>query len=83
MERKRILEEIYDKAANGSEYMGYVEREVSRQLETLLSVYKGELTEEEYIKLEEIVVGGAVIAEKVAFIAGICYGMKLSWEGLS
>lgn len=81
MGEKKILEEIYDKAINGSEYMRNMESEANRQLEALLSVYKEKISENEYIKLEEIVVGGVVIAQKVAFIEGIRYGMRLFMEG--
>lgn len=79
---KELLEEIYDKAVSGSGYMQQVEREVSRELKELLSEYKENLPEQTYMKLEEIVVGGAVAAEKVSFIAGIRYGMRLLEEGL-
>ena len=34
------------------------------------------------MKLEEIVVGGAVAAQKVSFIAGVRYGMRLLEEGI-
>lgn len=79
---KELLEEIYDKAVSGSGYMQQVEREVSRELKELLAGYKEKLPEQTYMKLEEIVVGGAVAAEKVSFIAGIRYGMRLLEEGL-
>lgn len=81
MGEKKLLKEIYDKAVNGSEYMRNVESEVNRQLEALLSVYKEKISENDYIKLEEIVVGGVVVAERVAFIEGIRYGMRLFMEG--
>jgi hypothetical protein len=79
---KELLEEIYDKAVSGSEYMKQVEIEVSKELKAILSEYKDTLPEQTYMKLEEIVVGGAVAAEKVSFIAGIRYGMRLLKEGL-
>lgn len=82
MENKELLEEIYDKAVSGSEYMQQAEREVSKELKALLSEYKQTLPEQTYMKLEEIVVGGAVAAEKVSFIAGVRYGMRLLEEGL-
>ena len=79
---KELLEEIYDKAVSGSGYMQQVEHDVSRELKEMLSGYKEKLPEQTYMKLEEIVVGGAVAAEKVSFIAGVCYGMRLLEEGL-
>lgn len=82
LENKELLEEIYDKAVSGSEYMQQAEREVSKELKALLSEYKQTLPEQTYMKLEEIVVGGAVAAEKVSFIAGVRYGMRLLEEGL-
>lgn len=82
-ERKELLGEIYDKAVNGSEYMKQVEYGISKKLEGILSVYKEGLTEQEYMDLEEIVTGGVVVAEKEAFIAGLCYGMQLAREGYS
>ena len=81
MGEKKLLEEIYDEAVNGSEYMRNVESEANRQLEALLSVYKEKISENDYIKLREIVVGGVVIAERAAFIEGIRYGMRLFMEG--
>lgn len=79
---KVLLEEIYDKTVSGSKYMQLVEREVNRELKTILAGYKADLPEQTYIKLEEIVVSGTVAAEKVSFIAGVCYGMRLLEEGV-
>lgn len=80
MERKGILEEIYDKAVEGSVYMERIEYAVNQQLDILLSVHRERLPEQMYTRLQEIVVSGAVVAEKVAFIEGVCYGMRLSKE---
>lgn len=79
---KELLEEIYDKAVSGSEYMDQVECEINRKLKAILSEYKATLPEQTYMKLEEIVVGGAVAAERASFIAGVKYGMRLLEEGL-
>lgn len=80
-ERKGLLEEIYDKAVNGSEYMAQAEYEINKELKPFLAAYKEKLSEQAYMDLEEIVVGGVVAAEKAAFIAGVRYGMRLSAEG--
>lgn len=77
----KLLEEIYDKAISGSEYMKQVECEISRQLEPVLSDYKEKLPEQTFLELEEIVVGGTVAAEKASFIAGVIYGLNLFKEG--
>ncbi len=79
-EEKNILEEIYDKAVSCSEYLGDVESKINLKLETLLCAYKRMLPALEYMELQEIVVGGTVVAEKEAFIAGICYGTRLFME---
>ncbi len=82
-ECKELIEEIYDKAVSGSEYMKQVECEIGRQMDGILYAYKQSLPEQKFTELEEIVTGGTVIAEKVSFIAGICYGLRLFMEGLS
>ena len=79
---KGLLEEIYDKAVSGSGHMQQVECEVSKELKALLSGYKETLPEQTFMKLVEIVVGGAVAAQKVSFIAGVRYGMRLLEEGI-
>lgn len=78
-----LLEEIYDKAISDSGYMKQVEYEIARKLEPVLSGYRETLTEQKFAELEEIVNGSTVITEKVAFIAGIRYGMQLLVEGVS
>lgn len=83
MEHKELLEEIYDKAVNGSECMELVECEINRQLDNVLSPYRQKLPEQTFMELHEIVVGGTVIAEKVSFMAGIRYGIRLLMEGIS
>lgn len=80
MERKKILEEIYDKAIEGSVYLERVEYAVNKELGILLSVHRERLPEQMYARLQEIVVSGAIVAEKAAFIEGVCYGMQLSRE---
>lgn len=77
---KGILEEIHDKAVSGSEYMTCVEEKINLQLDPLLSTYENQISDREYEKLREIVVGGVVVAEKEAFIAGVCYGAQLFME---
>jgi len=83
MEHKGLLEEIYDKAVNGSDWMKAAEHEINRQLDDALSIYRQKLPEQTFTELREIVVGGTVIAEKVSFLAGIRYGMRLLMEGSS
>ena len=77
-----LLEEIYDKAINGSYYMKQAECRIARKLEPVLSKYRETLPEQTFAELEEIITGSTVIAEKVSFIAGIRYGMQLFMEGL-
>ena len=57
-----------------------VEDEIVKKLEGVLSIYKERLDEQEFGILQEIVIGGVVIAEKEAFIAGVYYGIQwLRW----
>ena len=83
MKQKGLLEEIYDKAISNSEHMKGVESEITKNLQSILAPYKETLPEETFMKLEEIVVGSTVVAEKAAFIQGIRYGMQLTVEGIS
>ena len=76
-EQRELFEEIFDKAMVGSEYMKQVEDEIVKKLEGVLSIYKERLDEQEFGILQEIVIGGVVIAEKEAFIAGVYYGIQL------